>query len=170
MDQLRDEIRFEPHFTIEGTMIDSANRINRIADCSNNRGDLVKELRICARKVQAGSLQLSSIIRESGGERAGRMEEIERENYSLKKCIEELTEEIQVMRQIYTKDDFEDRKKMEKMEKEIKELKEEKEKMRREVDELRNGKERRDQTTKTDQNKERGKMNKAAENKEEKMR
>lgn len=35
----------------------------------NSRGDLVRDMRICARKIQAGSLQLTLIIRESGRER-----------------------------------------------------------------------------------------------------
>lgn len=68
----------------------------RIANCSNNlRGDMVRELRVNARKIQAGSLQLSSFLRKAGEtnteaktsqEIQEKMEELERENSSLKKC------------------------------------------------------------------------------------
>lgn len=34
--ELREHIRFEPHFAIEGIMVDSANRISKIATCSKN--------------------------------------------------------------------------------------------------------------------------------------
>lgn len=67
VEELQEEIRFEPHFAIEGIIVDCANRISKIANCSNNiRGRLVRKLRICARKVQAGSLQFASIIKEAG--------------------------------------------------------------------------------------------------------
>lgn len=65
------------------------------------------------------------------------MEELEKENNSLKKCVEELREQMKVVRERYTSDDFEDRKRMKKMEKEINDLKEEKEKMKKDVEEMR---------------------------------
>lgn len=127
--------------------MDCTNRISKIANCSNNiRGGLVRELTICAKKVQAGSLQLASIIKEAGEANTvektpqkvqNKMEELERENNSLKKCIEELREQMHVVREMYTSDDYEDRKKIKKMEREMNELKEEKEKMKREMDEMR---------------------------------
>lgn len=46
-----------------------------------------------------------------------------------------------MLREIYTKEDFEDKNKMVKMEMEIEELREEKEKMKREIEELRKEKE-----------------------------
>lgn len=64
------------------------------------------------------------------------MEELEKENNSLKKCVEELREQMKVVRERYTSDDFEDRKRMKKMEKEINDLKEEKEKMKKDVEEM----------------------------------
>lgn len=102
MEDLREELRF----AIEGIIVDSANRISKIANCSNNiRGSLVRELRVNARKIQAGSLQLASIIKETGvtnAETKGSQEmqekvvELERENKSLKKCIQELKEQMKI--------------------------------------------------------------------------
>lgn len=88
------------------------------------------------------------------------MEEMERENNSLKNCIEELKEQMKVIRDMYTKDDFEDRNKMKKMEEEIKELREEKEKMKKEIEELRSEKEREDWRNKNIQRRERKEMHK----------
>lgn len=52
VEQIRDEISLEPYFAVEGIMIDSANRINKIADCSNNiRGDLVPTVDIHYQRV-----------------------------------------------------------------------------------------------------------------------
>lgn len=49
VEELREQIRFEPHYAIGGILIECANRISSIACCSNNiRGDLVRKLRICA--------------------------------------------------------------------------------------------------------------------------
>lgn len=128
----------------------------------------MRDLRICARKVQAGSLQLSSIIRETEGGRAERnsppremrerVEELEKENQSLKKCIEELKGQMKIVREMYTEDDFEDRRKMKKLEKEIKELKEEKEEMRKEITELRD-KEMKKDVTNESKNKAKNVMN-----------
>lgn len=40
IEELREQIRFEPHYAIEGILVESANRIHSIANCSNNiRGD-----------------------------------------------------------------------------------------------------------------------------------
>lgn len=153
VEELREEIRFEPHYAIEGIIVDCANRISKIANCSNNiRGGLVRDLRICARKVQAGSLQMSAIIREAKGDNTeripqevkSRMEELERENVGLKKCIEELKEQVQVLRQMYSNEDFEDGKKIKNMEKEISILKEEKERMRKELEEMKTEKSRKE--------------------------
>lgn len=103
VEELRDKIRFEPYYAIEGIIVDCANRMSDIASCSNSlKGELVRDLRICARKVQAGSFQLSSIIKEAGGNKAdtipqevhNRMKELEKENASLRECIGELTEQI----------------------------------------------------------------------------
>lgn len=41
VEELRDQIRFEPHYAIEGIIVDCANRIRKITSCSNNiRGGL----------------------------------------------------------------------------------------------------------------------------------
>lgn len=116
---------------------------------------MIRDLRSCARKVQAGSLQLSSIIKESRGDKAEiipemqtKIEEMEKENTGLKKCVEELKEQIQVLRQMYSNDDPEDGKKMKRIEREIKVLKEEKEKMRKEIEEMKTEKNKKDQMTK----------------------
>lgn len=102
---------FEPHYAIEGILVECANRISSIAKCSNDIiGGLVRDLRICARKVQAGSLQLAAIIKEKGGnttnnipeEVRDRMEELKKENTDLRKCVEELREQILVIRQTLT--------------------------------------------------------------------
>lgn len=104
IEELRDRISLEPHYSIQGVIFDCANRIDGIADCSNNlRGNLVRELRLCARKVQAGTLQLASIIKNAGAMNSEggtpvkvqeEMEDLERENKSLKKCIEVLREQM----------------------------------------------------------------------------
>lgn len=142
IEQLRDEIRFEPHYAIEGLIIDCANKINNIATCSNSlRGGLVRELRICARKVQAVSIQLSSLIKEGVSnynvnipqEVHNRMKELENENAGLRECINEFKDQIQELRNLYSNDDMEDNKKIKKMEMEIKKLKEEKESMKKEI-------------------------------------
>lgn len=50
VEEFREEIRFEPHYAIEGILVECANRIHNIASCSNNiKGGLVRDLRICAR-------------------------------------------------------------------------------------------------------------------------
>lgn len=36
VEELRDQIRFKPHYAIEGIIVDCANRISKIASCSNN--------------------------------------------------------------------------------------------------------------------------------------
>lgn len=166
IEELREQIRFEPHFALEGIIVECANRIHSIADCSNNiREDLVQDLRICARKAQASSLQLSAIIKEAGGNRPDgipqevqkRMEGLEKENDSLRKCTEELKEQVRVLRQMFSSDDYEDRKRMKKMEVEIKALKEEKERMRAEMEEMRMERNKKEQ-------------NKGEQNKREKMK
>lgn len=106
----------------------------------------MRELRVDARKIQAGSLQLPSIIKEAGGtsvetkvpqETKEKMTELEKENKNLKKCIEELKEQMRTVKEMYTNDDCEDRRRIIKMEKEIDELKEEKRKMKIEMEEMR---------------------------------
>lgn len=70
-------------------------------------------------KVQAESLQLSTIIKEKGENTTdkipqgvqSRMEELEKENTDLRKCIDELKEQIQIIRQMYSNNDYEDGKK-----------------------------------------------------------
>lgn len=80
-----------------------------------------------------------------------KIEEVGKENTGLRKCVEELKEQIQALRQMYSNDDFEDGKKIKRMEREIKVLKEEKEKMRKEIDEMRTEKNKKDQITKNEQ-------------------
>lgn len=87
------------------------------------------------------------------------MKELERENQSLKRCIEELKGQMKIVREMYTNDDFEDRRKMERMGKQIKELREEKEQMRKEIMELRDRKKKGDGTNEN-QNKGKEIMNK----------
>lgn len=145
VEELKERIRFEPHYAIEGIMMDCANRISSIAKCSNGlKGGFVHDLRVGARKVQAGSLQLATIIKETGGstgtvpqEFREKMDEMEKENSGLKKSVEELKEQIRAIRQMYSNDDFEDAKKFKKMEEEIKELRKKKEKMMEIIEELR---------------------------------
>lgn len=159
-------MRFEPYFAIEEIIVDCANRINRIANCSNNlRWDKVLDLRVSIRKFQAESLQLSSLFRKAGEMDADtkrtqevqeKVQELERENSSLKKCIKELKEQMQVVREMYTNEDFEDRKKMRRMEKEISALREERERMKMEMEETRAGKNKEDLLIKKEQN--RGKV------------
>lgn len=162
VEELREQIRFEPHYAIGGILIECANRISSIACCSNNiRGDLVRKLRICARKVQAGSLQLSTIIKEKGDNTAdkipqemhSRMAELERENADLRKCVEDLKEQLHTFKQTYRSED-EDGKKLKKMEREISELKEEKEKMKKEMEMMKKEKSINEQKVKKVQNKE----------------
>lgn len=78
------------------------------------------------------------------------MEELE-ENQSLKKCIEEVKEQMRVVKEMYTNEDFEDRKRIIRMEEEIKELKEEKKIMKIEMEEMRMGRDRRNWTNKGEQ-------------------
>lgn len=68
---------------------------------------------------------MSAIIKEANGDNTERIpqemknkiQELEGENAGLKKCIEELKEQVQELRQIYNNEDFEDSKKIKKMEK-----------------------------------------------------
>lgn len=109
--------------------------------------------------MQARSLQLASIIKEAGGDKTEKvpqevqrkMEELERENTGLRKCVDELREQMQAIRQRYTSEDFEDGKKIRNMEREINIFKE-KERIRKEIEEMRLEKNKKVQVQKRDQN------------------
>lgn len=73
VEQLQEEIRMKSYFVIEGMIADSLNKIDA-ADCSNNMqgGGKVRKVRLNARKVQAGVLQITSLLKNNMGDKEER--------------------------------------------------------------------------------------------------
>lgn len=65
------------------------------------------------------------------------VEALRKENGNLKNMIEELTEQIKIVKEAYTNEDFEDMNKFNRIEKEINDLKEERRVMREEMNKMR---------------------------------
>lgn len=77
-----------------------------------------------------------------------RMEELEKENFDLRKSVALMKEQIEVIRKMYSNDDYEDGKKIKKVEMEIKELKDERKKMMAIIEEMRMEKKKTEQPAK----------------------
>lgn len=101
MEDLTDEMRFELYYALEGMISECVNTVEKVANCSNRlRGDKVHDLRLCARKIQAGGVLLTSFIRNSGKgdaeykraqELEKEVEKLKKENGNLKDMMEGLT-------------------------------------------------------------------------------
>lgn len=102
VEDLMDEMSLEPYFVLEGIISECVNRIEKVAHCSNRmRGNKVHDLRMCARKIQAGGVLMASFIRNAGKGDAGQkralelekeVEDLKKENDNLKNMMEGLTE------------------------------------------------------------------------------
>lgn len=147
VEDLVDEMSLEPYFALKGVISECVKKVEKVANCRiRMRGDKVHEFRLCARKIQAGGTLMALHIRkvqqkDTGHKRTLELEKeaevLKKENGNLKSMMEGLTEQIKIIRETYSNEDFDDIRKMKRMEKEISDLKEERRIMKEEMDKMR---------------------------------
>lgn len=106
VEDLMEEMSLEPYFALEGVISECVNRVEKVANCSNRlRGDKVHDLRMCARKIQAGGILMATLIRKADGQKRAlelekEVEELKKENDNLKITTEALNEQMKVVKEM----------------------------------------------------------------------